>query len=105
VNEKASFLAGPSESSAAARLGKILAVFGVSHTPMTVEEFLSSAGSEKIRLFCTAAAFLELMAALEKIPNRRNKFIPHLSLRMTTRFPSSNWRELSRTTVRRPWFR
>ena len=35
---------------------------------MTVEEFLSSAGSEKIRLFCTAAAFLELMAALEKNP-------------------------------------
>lgn len=70
MNEKASFLAGPSESAAAARLGKILAIFGVSLTPMTVRDFLSSAGDEKIRLFCTATTFLELLAALEKNPER-----------------------------------
>jgi hypothetical protein len=68
VNEKASFLAGPSDSVAAARLGKILAVFGVTHTLATVPEFLTASGGEEVRLFCTTTTFLELLAALGKNP-------------------------------------
>jgi len=68
VNEKALFLAGPSESSVAVRLEKILAIFGLAHTPRTVREFLARGENDQYRLFCTAATFWELLGALEENP-------------------------------------
>ncbi|HEV2693553.1 MAG TPA: hypothetical protein VG347_11715 [Verrucomicrobiae bacterium] len=59
-------LAGPSDSVAAGRLKKILAVFGVECAQMTVTEFLTAGTGEKLRVLCAAATFAELVAALAK---------------------------------------
>src|ERR1039458_8454647 len=65
--ENALILVEPSEISAAGRLEKVLAVFGVACCQMTVPEFLAAAGADDDQLqsllLCTSAAFLKLAEA------------------------------------------
>ena len=68
--ENALILVEPAEMSAAGRLEKVLAVFGIASRRLTVPEFLAAAtvADEKLkfRLLGTAAVFLKLTAALEE---------------------------------------
>jgi len=66
VKANALLLAGPGEVVTAGRLNRILQVFGAGCVQTTVAEFLSGTSGEKLRLFCTAATFGELMASLAK---------------------------------------
>ena len=62
--EKAFILVEPSELSAAGRLEKVLAAFGVACRQLTSSEFLAFAGASdyksKVRLIASSAAFLKL---------------------------------------------
>jgi hypothetical protein len=76
VMENALLLVEPSERSAASRLEKVLAVFGVAGRQLSVSEFSASAGAgddkikgdekSKFRLLSSSATFLKLLEALGK---------------------------------------
>lgn len=72
MNGTAYLLAGPSDATTADRLEKILAVFGIPAVRVTAADILTS-GGVGLRLLGTAAAFSELLAALERSPDAAAK--------------------------------
>ena len=65
MSANALLLSGSSGPSAAHQLEGVLAVFGVECSRTTVEELISLRGDSQVRVLCSAASFLELLASFE----------------------------------------